>query len=275
MAAVTIRGAELHYDEVDRTGEDGAVGEQHVIVWGHGFLFAAELYHCLIDELPGYRHIALDFRGHGRSAAVIDDATISRMADDTWDLLAELGVDRFVYVGHSMGNAVGLRLVSRHPEAVAAAVGLAGVPLVGSPESCRPLNAAVAGLGGDQEAFTSALGQLFVHEGMDAVIKQSGAAAALVQHGPLISVTQTELFLDDSADILPGLTQPWLFLIPAEDAAIPADAQLAMAKAIPGARAVWLNGEGHIYPQERPAEAAAYIRTFLSTLPERSLAGSA
>jgi len=164
--------------------------------------------------------------------------------------------------------------VNRHPDAVVAAVGLAGVPLIGSPESCRPLNAAVAGLGGDQEAFTAALGQLFVHAGMDAVIKQSGAAAALVQNGPLVSVTQTELFLDDSVELLPGLTQPWLFLIPSEDAAIPAAAQLDMAKAIRGSRAVWLNGEGHIYPQERPAEAAAYIRGFLSTLPARSAAAS-
>ena len=265
MTAVTIDGAELHYDEIDLSA-DGASGQPGpVIVWGHGFLFAAELYHPIIEQLPGHRHLALDFRGHGRSAGVVDDATVSRMADDTWGLLTELGIDRFVYVGHSMGNAVGMRLVSRHPDAVLAAVALAGVPLIGMPESTRELNAAIGSLGGQPEAFAAALGSLFVHPDMDAVIKTSGATAALVQGGPLSSISQTELYRDDSAQILPGLTQPWLFLIPAEDAAIPAEAQFTTAKAVPGARAVWLNGEGHIYPQERPAETAAYISAFLST----------
>lgn len=266
MASLTVKGAELHYDEFDRS-KDGANGRPGpVVVWGHGFLFAAELYHPIIEQLPGYRHIAVDFRGHGRGAGVDDDPTLSRMADDTWDLLAALGVDRFVYVGHSMGNAVGMRLASRHPDAVLAAVSLAGVPLWGMPESTRPLNAAIGALGGQPEAFSTALAGLFIHPKMEAIIKQSGVSAALVAAGPLENISQTELYRDDSAEILPGLTQPWLFRIPAEDGAIPATAQFDTAKAITGARGVWLNGEGHIYPQERPAETAAYISAFLSTV---------
>lgn len=189
------------------------------------------------------------------------------MAEDVYALTRELGIEQLVDIGHSMGNAVGLRLAAKHPEAVRAAVSIAGVPAAGMPESTRPLTSAIVTLLGNEEQFTAALAELFVHEDMESVIKASGISAALVQAAPLAGIAETELYLDESEQIVPALTQPWLFLIPGDDAAIPADAQLAGARAIPGARIIWFNGEGHIFPQERPGEAATVIRMFLDNLP--------
>ena len=275
MAQLTVNGAELHYDDIAASSGDN---DHQVVVWGHGLLYRADTYWPMIDRMPAYRHIAVDFRGHGRSAGVTTDATISRMADDTWALLNALNIGKFAYIGHSMGNAVGMRLACWHPEAVTAAVGVAGVPLTGMPESTREYSRALAAMCGDQEAFATALAQLLMHtitEDMKDTIRATSGSAALVTQGPLTSIAETELYLDDSADILPGLRQPWLFLIPANDITIPPDAQLATAKAVPGARALWLNGEGHAYHQERPREAAAYVQKFLNIAQKTSIEGDA
>jgi pimeloyl-ACP methyl ester carboxylesterase len=258
MSTITVNGAELHYDDLG----DG----DQLIVWGHAFLFSAGFYHDLINLMPGYRHIAVDFRGHGRSASVTQCCTLSQMADDVHALTTELGIDRFVYIGHSMGNGVGMRLAARHPNSIRAAVSMAGVPAAGLDGASKGLGDALAAAQGDEGQMTAALGQMFVHEGNDATIKLSGQSAALVADGPLNSLTRTELLLDEADELLPRLVQPWLFLIPANDTAIPAEAQLATARAIPGARTVLLNGEGHIYPQERPEEATSFIRVFLNNL---------
>lgn len=259
MSVTTINGVELHHDDLG-TGDD-------VIVWGHGFLFAAELYHDLIARLPGYRHIAVDFRGHGRSASVTSGCTLAQMAEDVHELTCGLGIDRYTYIGHSMGNGIGMRLAARHSDRVRAAISMAGLPAAGLPQTSRALPDALVTMQGDSEQLAAALGQTFVHDGMDALIKTSGRCAALLHPGPLREIADTELFRDEADQIIPGLVQPWLFLIPGEDVAVPPDAQLATARAVPGARAIWFNGEGHIFPQERPDEVATVIRTFLDNLP--------
>jgi pimeloyl-ACP methyl ester carboxylesterase len=159
-----------------------------------------------------------------------------------------------------------MRLAARHPDSIRAAVSMAGVPAAGLGDSSKGLGDALEAAQGDEGQLTAALGQMFIHDGNDATIKLSGQSAALVAAGPLNPITRTELLLDDADDLLPRLIQPWLFLIPADDTAIRADAQLITARAIPGARTVWLNGEGHIYPQERPQETTSFIRAFLDNL---------
>jgi len=53
----TVRaGVETYY-------EDRGAGEP-VLVWGHGFLLSSRFFSEVIDRLPDYRSIAVDFRGH-------------------------------------------------------------------------------------------------------------------------------------------------------------------------------------------------------------------
>ncbi len=197
---------------------------------------------------------------------MIDDLTFAQMAEDARAVLVALGVDRYVVVGHSMGNAVGMRLVAKYPQSVIAAVSLAGVPLSGIPDSSREGNEALPALQGDEAAMAAMLGNLFVHEGVEAIVKQAGAAASLVRPETMTAILLAELFRDDSAEILPSLTQPWLFVIPENDLAIPSELRQATAQQIPGSRILTLRGEGHIYPQERPKATAAYIEAFVTSL---------
>lgn len=103
MTAQEIAGDVLHHDDVP--GPDGAP----VLVCVHGFLLSASSYADVVRELPAYRHVVPDLRGHGRSAGVSDHATLSRMADDVWALAAHLRLGRFVVIGHSMGSSSSTR----------------------------------------------------------------------------------------------------------------------------------------------------------------------
>lgn len=64
----------------------------------------------------GFRVIAPDQRGHGRSEAAKDGAYGRRMVTDALEVLDALRVERAHVVGYSMGGMIALRLAAEHPE---------------------------------------------------------------------------------------------------------------------------------------------------------------
>jgi pimeloyl-ACP methyl ester carboxylesterase len=66
------------------------------------------------------RAVALDLRGHGNSESPKDgDFSIESLASDIDVVADELGLKRFVLVGHSSGGTVAIAYASSHPEKVA------------------------------------------------------------------------------------------------------------------------------------------------------------
>jgi pimeloyl-ACP methyl ester carboxylesterase len=73
-------------------------------------------------EREGYRTIAYDTRGHGRSTAAPDPGAYGyeRLARDLETVLDTLGLERVVLAGASMGAHTAVRFALRHPERVVA-----------------------------------------------------------------------------------------------------------------------------------------------------------
>jgi pimeloyl-ACP methyl ester carboxylesterase len=65
-----------------------------------------------------HRVVAVDLRGHGESDKPHQSYAMDAFVDDLVWLVGELGLDRPVVVGHSMGGAIATLLGSRHPEVV-------------------------------------------------------------------------------------------------------------------------------------------------------------
>jgi pimeloyl-ACP methyl ester carboxylesterase len=148
---------------------------------------------------------------------------------------------------------------------VLAGVSLAGVPVTGKRDDARDGVAGMVDLTGDAAAMAAALGALHLHAGpSDPGVLAAGAAAALVPRSAVRRIVEEEFFLDDSDRLLPGLTQPWLFVVPGADTAEPPEYQLAQAELLPDHRVVVLDGEGHMVPQERPELVAGHISAFLN-----------
>lgn len=82
------------------------------------------------------RTLAMDLRGHGRSASPADDDyAIASLAADIDAVAGALGLGRFVLVGHSLGGAAAIEYAGTHPERVA------GLALVGAPGKLAPQQA--------------------------------------------------------------------------------------------------------------------------------------
>jgi len=92
---------------------------------------------------PGYRNIAPDFPGWGRSPKLVTRSSVNRYADLVPHVLDAYGIEQAYVVGISMGGAVTLATAIRHPQRVRAAVA-AGPVFHGETLVPRPLQ---AGLG--------------------------------------------------------------------------------------------------------------------------------
>ena len=62
------------------------------------------------------RVVAINLRGHGDSDAPKQDYTMAGFADDIAWQCEQLGLQRPVVIGHSLGGAIALEMCGRHPE---------------------------------------------------------------------------------------------------------------------------------------------------------------
>ena len=110
----------------------------------------------------GYRAIAFDHRGHGRSSKSYDpvDYTPDKLAGDAAALLGHLGVDRAHVFGYSMGARVSAFLALADPQLVATLIfGGLGIGMVDGVGDWDPIAAAL--IAEDPATITSKRAKMF------------------------------------------------------------------------------------------------------------------
>ena len=106
-------------------------GSGQPIVFSHGWPLSADDWDAqlMFFLLHGYRVVAHDRRGHGRSAQVPDGHDMDHYADDLAAVVEHLDLHDAVHVGHSTGGGEVVRYIARHGESrVAKAVLISSVP---------------------------------------------------------------------------------------------------------------------------------------------------
>jgi non-heme chloroperoxidase len=106
-------------------------GSGQPIVFSHGWPLSADDWDTQMMFFlgHGYRVIAHDRRGHGRSSQVADGHDMDHYADDLAALTAHLNLKNAIHVGHSTGGGEVTRYIARHGESrVAKAVLISSVP---------------------------------------------------------------------------------------------------------------------------------------------------
>ena len=106
-------------------------GKGRPVVFSHGWPLDADAWDPQMMFLAenGFRVIAHDRRGHGRSSQPWDGNDMDTYADDLAALIETLDLNRATLVGHSTGGAEVVRYISRHGSArVAQAVLIGAVP---------------------------------------------------------------------------------------------------------------------------------------------------
>src|SRR5262245_1025565 len=106
-------------------------GKGQPIVFSHGWPLSAEAFEDQMFYLTsrGYRCIAHDRRGHGRSSQPWNGNDLDTYADDLAELVAKLDLTDAVHVGHSTGGGEVVRYIGRHgSKRVAKAVLIGAIP---------------------------------------------------------------------------------------------------------------------------------------------------
>src|SRR5579859_8032441 len=123
MATITTKdGTRIYYKDW---------GKGKPIVFSHGWPLTADDWDAqmLFFGQHGYRVIAHDRRGHGRSSQTWEGNDMDTYADDLAALTEKLDLKDAVHVGHSTGGGEVVRYLARHGDGrVAKAVLVSAVP---------------------------------------------------------------------------------------------------------------------------------------------------
>ena len=118
----TSDGVEIYY-------KDWGTGP--VVTFSHGWPLSADAWDAQMLFLgkKGFRVIAHDRRGHGRSGQSWDGNNMDQYADDLAELMEHLDIKGATMVGHSTGGGEVVRCIARHGQTrVAKVVLIAAVP---------------------------------------------------------------------------------------------------------------------------------------------------
>lgn len=253
---------------------------QRPILLCHGFTGAKEDFAAEIDGLAerGWHAVAPDLPGHGRSAHPDDDPrhySTRAYAQLVLDLADQLGWDRFVLLGHSMGGVVAQEVALERHERLAGLILMDTLhgPLDVDRDQVEKARRIVE-VGGIEVLLEFQRGR---DDPMEApahrrlVAERPGyadfCARKLAESSPVMySAVLGELAdLPDTLDALRGLDVPTLVLVGEQDQLFLRHAD-ALARTVPRARLVTIPDAGHSPQFENQPQWRSAVYEFLDEL---------
>lgn len=254
--------------------------EAPVVLLIHGFGADARNWVRFANQLEGeYRFIIPDLPGHGNTLPLTTsmDYRVSKQADRLFGLLNQLGVERFHVAGNSMGGAIAIEMARQHPGRLISLglVDAAGVTL--QTQEFRDVLAQSPGnplIPQRAEDFHTTLDWAAERSvGMpDFTITLMGAekaANAKVAEKVWADIEGDPAMQLGQSDVLLSINTPTLVLWGREDRLLGIDNVAVFTRTLPNARAVILDGVGHVPMAEAAGQSAEVFRVFWSQVPER------
>ncbi len=251
MTIANINGVNLNYE---------VAGQGRAVVFLHGMTGSTQDWASQMSLLsPKYMVVALDHRGHGKSAAPSkpEEYYIPILVDDVFDLLRMLNIKKCCLVGHSLSGHVALQFALEHQNMLAALV------LVGTSSEAFTTNAESAKL-------RQRVAEVARSQGMEAAFEYDAAnnpqRIEMFQKKPeqrevrrrKIMMTSLEGYLymggGTREPLTPRLSEirvPTLICRGEEDM-IPAKAAQVLKDGIAGSELVTVKGAGHSPHEEAP-----------------------
>ncbi len=236
-------------------------GNGQPVVFSHGWPLSSDAFEDQMFFLAshGYRCIAHDRRGHGRSSQPWIGNDMDTYADDLAELAKALDLKNAVHVGHSTGGGEVARYIARHGTTrVAKAVLISAVPplMANSPTNPGGLPLSVfdgirAGVQADRSTFFKELSVPFFGYNRPGVKVSEGVREAFWRQGMMAGIPAAYFCVkafsetDQTAD-LKLMNIPTLVLQGDDDQIVPfANAGALQAKLIPNATLKVYKGAPH------------------------------
>ena len=238
--------------------DDGGGKEGLPVVFLHSFAGDTSHWASQLDHLRHERRaLAIDFRGHGKSAAPDNqDYRVESLVKDVEAALDKLAIKRFVLVGHSMGGAVAAKYAGAHQDRVA------GLVLVAAPGKVPAEQAqkVMATIEADYDATMKQYMDKLLTGAQQNVRTQVLAQAAKLPKADSLAIMRA-LFADDPLVSIDRYAGPKL-IIYTSSATEPNDLQNARPK-IPHRE---LAGTSHWPQLDKPREFDQVLDEFLAGL---------
>jgi len=259
---------------IDRrlTAVDGASiyvveeGEGPPIVFSHGVTNSIRTWFHQLEEFPraGFRAIAYDHRGHGKSVLGSSGHSLENLALDLRTVIEALDVRNTVLVGHSMGGVAVQAFVTQFPEIAAERVAgivllstLARTPLGSHSTRTKARIEKITNRAPDMSWLWSSpnLGFLLARIGFGRDPQPSHVELVrqmLMECPPETRLDAPRALIGlDLTDKLPSVKLPTLVIVGTGDLLTPPAQAREIARLIPGARLEILTGGGHMLMLER------------------------
>jgi non-heme chloroperoxidase len=253
MATITTRdGTEIFYKDW---------GSGHPVVFSHGWPLTADAWddQAFLVASHGYRAVAHDRRGGGRSGQPWYGNDLDTYADDLGDLIEHLNLHDVVLVGHSTGGGEVARYIGRHGTGrVAKAALVSAVPPIMLKSAANPeglpmevFDGLRAGLVKDRSQFYKDLATPFYGANRPGAQVSQGVLDQFwlwsMQSGLRNAYASIKAFSEtDFTEDLKKFDVPTLVLHGEDDQIVPVkDAAVKSAQLIKGAREIYYPGAPH------------------------------
>jgi len=236
-------------------------GSGQPVVFSHGWPLSADAFEDQMFFLAtrGYRCIAHDRRGHGRSSQPWTGNDMDTYADDLAELTENLHLENAVHVGHSTGGGEVARYIGRHgTKRVSKAVLIASVPplMVQTPGNPGGVPLSVfdglrAGVQADRSQFLKELTLPFYGYNRPGAKTSEGVRESFWLQGMMTGFPAAYLCIKafsetDQTDDLKRMDIPTLVIQGDDDQIVPfANAGVLQAKLIPNATLKVYKGAPH------------------------------
>jgi 3-oxoadipate enol-lactonase len=254
-----VSAAGLHAEDSGGRGE--------AVVLAHAIGCDARMWEALVAALSGrYRVLAVDARGHGRSAVTPRPYTLAGLAGDFARALDARRIERAHWVGLSMGGMIGQAFALGHPDRLGRLV-LANTTSSYGPGGRAMWEArATAVAEGGLEAIRAMVEARYFSEDFrrahPEVVERTMARFLETPAEGYLGCCDAIAALDFSAD-LARIGHRTLVIAGGADAGTPPAMSEAIARGIRGARLAVIPGAAHLSAVERPLEFAALVADFL------------
>ena len=232
----------------------------------HGFCEDSTIWAPVLPRLRKPRTVCIDLPGFGGSGQPLAPG-MEAYSEAVCAVLNELGAERCVLAGHSMGGYAALAFAQKHPERLAGLALLHSHPFEDSPERKENRRRGIEMLqSGKKDLYVA---QLFPGLFAPAFVRENPAVVeALIRQGRkqpeagIIAALEGMINRVDHQDTLKTAPCPVLFLGGELDAIVPPEWNLKSAHLPDIADVHLLTGVGHMAMFEAPAQTADILLRF-------------